>query len=170
MKSVGKDSRAVQPAEEQAVLRVVIFQVEGESFGLDIFKVAEITRLMEITKVPRSLPFIEGVINLRGRIIPILNLRKRLGQPVIDYGGKGRIIIVRITGLRLGLLVDQVTKVANLPLPSIEQVPPSTLHIDADFISGVGHLDDSLIIILDLEKLLTAKEKQKLMGTKKGKA
>jgi purine-binding chemotaxis protein CheW len=162
LKSIGKAKKAQQAAEEQVLLETVIFKIDEESFGLDIFKVAEITKVMEITKLPRSLPFIEGIVNLRGRIIPVMDLRKRLGFAAAPRTALGRIIIVRMAGRRLGLLVDNVARVAGIPKDTIEIVPPATLQIDSEFIEGVGHLGAELVILIRLEKLLTQQEKEML--------
>jgi purine-binding chemotaxis protein CheW len=151
---------AVTGGEDQQEL--VIFQVEDELFGIDIYRVSEITPMMEITKVPRSLPFVEGIINLRGKIIPILDLRRRLGFPSSTRDVSNRIIIVRMERHRMGLLVDRVNKVSRLTAETVEAIPPGTLQIDADFIAGVGHLEGRLIILLKLERLLTPQEKQML--------
>lgn len=141
---------------------VVVFHVEGIAFGVDIRRVVEITKLMEITKVPRSLPFIEGIVNLRGRIIPVIDLRKRLGFPVVPRDNAARIIILRMEGSRLGLLVDRVTKVARIPRDTIEEMPQTALQIDAHFIDGVGKIGDALIILMRLSELLTQDEKEML--------
>ncbi len=163
----GKEKRTSQGTEQQPLLEMVIFQLDHELFGLDIFKVAEITKIMEITKVPRSLPFIEGIINLRGKIIPVLDLRQRLGFPPVKYGENGRIVIVRMEKRRIGLLVDAVSEVAGISRETIEAVPPATLQIDSEFIEGIGHLGSSLVILIRLEKLLTREEKTLLAEQQK---
>ncbi len=167
LRKLNKAIEIDRESSESASFQAVIFQIEGEFFGIDIFKIGEIIRIPEITKVPKSLPFVEGVIDLRGRVIPIVDLRKHFGFPEIDYGRLGRIIIVRVAGFRLGLIVDAVTQVARIPREKMEPVPPSTVQIDAEYISGVGHLDDMLVILIDLDKILTDKEQLSLGGKKK---
>lgn len=146
---------------------ILRFTVGDETFGLDVHQVVEITSIPEITRVPESLPFIEGVVNLRGKVVPVVDLRKRLGFPAADYPGAGRMIITRIEGRRVGLLADSASSVDSIPLETIDKVPPSTLQIDVEFIAGVGRIDDSLIVLLNLDKILTPGEKKLLAGQKK---
>jgi len=164
--------RVTAGVKEQAarggVFEAVIFKLGEDLFGIDIFRITEITRIPEITRVPRSLSFVEGIIDLRGRIIPVVDLRKRLEIPAIDHGKEGRIIIGRMSGFKMGLLVDRVTGVAGIPVELLERVPPATLQIDADYIRGVGHLEGDLVIILDPDRILTPEEKKILTTRKKG--
>jgi purine-binding chemotaxis protein CheW len=148
--------------ERDDAREVVVFLVEGIAFGIDVGRVVEITKVMEITKVPRSLPFIEGIVNLRGKIIPVVDLRKRLGFEVRQHDDASRIVIVRMDGSRLGLLVDKVTKVAKIPLDTIEEMPQTALQIDSHFIDCVGKIGDNLIILMRLSDLLTQSEKEML--------
>jgi purine-binding chemotaxis protein CheW len=157
-----------EQVRDRDTFEAVIFKLGDDLFGIDIFRVSEITRIMEITRVPRSLTFVEGIINLRGRIIPVVDLRKRLEIPAVEHGKDSRIIISRMSGFKMGLLVDQVTGVAGIPRELLEKVPPATLQIDADYIRGVGHLESELVIILDLDRILTSEEKKILTSGKKG--
>jgi purine-binding chemotaxis protein CheW len=165
MKAAG--GTRTQVVDEKSLLEIVIFQLDKELFGLDIYRIVEITRMLEITKVPRSLSFIEGIINLRGKIIPVVDLRKRIGFASAPPTRLSRVIIIKIEGHRLGLVVDSVDRVVKIPKDTVEPVPPDALQIDADFLSGIGHLDKQLIILLDVDRILKPHEK-KLLTEQKG--
>jgi purine-binding chemotaxis protein CheW len=138
-------------------LQLVIFRLAQEEYGLPITKVQEINRLVPITKLPQTPDFMEGIINLRGRIIPVIDLRKRFQLAVTDYTDDNRIIIVEVNGQTVGIIVDAVTEVVRLASANVEP-PPPTFIIDAQYIHGVGKLDDRLLILLDIDKILTSQE------------
>jgi purine-binding chemotaxis protein CheW len=137
-------------------LQLVTFEVAGEEFAVDILAVQEINRMMELTRVPQSPPEVEGVINLRGKIIPVLDLRKRFNLPVGDKNEQNRIIVVEIRKRVLGFIVDRVHEVLRISSSIVEPAPAMVCSIDSDFIAGVGKLDDRLLILLDLAKLFDA--------------
>lgn len=144
------------------LLQLVSFCIGDEEFVVDILKVQEINRLVQITKVPNSPGFIEGVINLRGRIIPVVDLRVRLGMSKIKYGINTRIIVVELNEETIGFIVDSVSEVLRIP-KSITEPPPSIIAgIDAKYITAIGKLEDRLLIMLDLEKILIANGKEQL--------
>ena len=135
------------------ILQLVSFNVGNEEFGVDILKVQEINRIMEITEVPNSPHYIEGVVNLRGRVIPVINLRAKLGMPSIEYDNNTRIIVVELNGNIVGFIVDKVSEVLRIP-KSITEVPPEmALGINTDYITSVAKLDARLLILIDLEKV-----------------
>lgn len=134
-------------------LQLVTFEVANEEFAVDILAVQEINRMMELTRVPQSPADVEGVINLRGKIIPVLDLRKRFGFPVGERNEQNRIIVVEVTGRVLGFIVDRVHEVLRIDSSIVEPAPAMVCSIDSDFIAGVGKLDDRLLILLDLTKL-----------------
>jgi purine-binding chemotaxis protein CheW len=134
-------------------LQLVTFEVAGEEFAVDILAVQEINRMMDLTRVPQSPPEVEGVINLRGKIIPVLDLRKRFGFPPAERGEDTRIVVVEVQGRVLGFLVDKVHEVLRISSEIVEPAPAMVCSINADFIAGVGKLNDRLLILLDLEKL-----------------
>lgn len=138
-------------------LQLVIFRLAKEEFGLPITKVQEINRLVPITKLSQTPSFMEGIINLRGRIIPIIDLRKRFQLMVTEYDDDTRIIIVDVNGQTVGIVVDAVTEVVRLPVASIEPPPPAFV-LDAQYIEGVGKLEDRLLILLDISQILTSQE------------
>lgn len=138
-------------------LQLVIFRLAKEEYGLPITKVQEINRLVPITKLPQTPAFMEGIINLRGRIIPVIDLRKRFQLAAAEQSDDNRIIIVEVSGQTIGIIVDAVTEVVRLPGSSVEP-PPPTFILDAQYIHGVGKLDERLLIMLDIDKILTSQE------------
>ncbi len=145
------------------LLQLVSFVIGKEEFGIDILIVKEINRITQITKMPNSPDYVEGVINLRGRIIPIVDLRSRLGLPRKESDKNTRIIVLEISGKTIGFIVDAVKEVLRVP-DSIMEAPPEIVSgVNSEFIKSVGKLEDRLIIIIDQEKLLTSKEKQELV-------
>ena len=140
------------------LLQLVTFNISNEEFGLDILKVHEINRMLEITRIPGAPEFVEGVINLRGRIIPVIDLRKRFHFEKKEPDKLTRIVVVEIEEKIVGFIVDSVSEVLRLPSNKVEPPPPIVAGIEAEYISGVGKLDNRLIILLDLGKLLTSKE------------
>jgi purine-binding chemotaxis protein CheW len=139
--------------EEAREVHLVTFNL-GEEYGVPISQVQEIVRVGGITTVPNSPVFMEGVINLRGRVLPVLNLRKRLGLSEKKISHASRIVVTEIGNKIIGLLVDAVSHVIKIPQESVEPAPEEVLEIDTDYITGVGKLAESMIIMLDLEKLL----------------
>lgn len=144
------------------LLQLVSFKIGGEEFGIDILKVQEINRMMQITKVPNAPHFVEGVVNLRGRIIPVVNLRTRLNMEKIDEDNRTRIIVVDLTGITIGFVVDEVNEVLRIPKSITEPPPAMVAGIDSDYITAVGKLEDRLLILLDLEKVFSVDETKAL--------
>jgi len=140
----------------------VVFELAGETYGVDINWVHEIIRMQPITKLPRTPHFIEGVINLRGRIIPVIDLRKRFGLPAAAETQNSRIMVVEMAGVTVGMIVDSVSEVLRLPATSIEPPPPMMHGIDTAYLQGVGKWEERLVILLDLEKVLHRGEQEQL--------
>jgi len=145
---------------EAKILQLVTFKLGSEEFGVDILKVQEIIKMMNVTRIPNSPAFIEGVINLRGKIIPIVDLRKRLGFKDQEFDKSTRIIVVELDGLVLGFIVDSVSEVLRIPEDTIEPPPSMVAGIESEYIEGVGKLDDRLLILLELKKIFTSPEKK----------
>ncbi len=141
------------------LLQLVTFSIGSEEFGVDILKVIEIIRTMEITKVPKAPAFVEGVINLRGLVIPIIDLRRRFGLAEKAGDSDTRIIVIEINGMSVGFVVDSVSEVLRIPANTVEPAPPVVAGVDSDYISGVGKVED---ILLDLDKLLSADDLESL--------
>lgn len=134
-------------------VQVVTFKLADEEFAVDILAVHEINRMLELTRVPGSPPEVEGVINLRGKIIPVTDLRKRFGLPAGERTDQNRIIVVEVHKRVLGFIVDRVQEVLSIDRGIIEPAPRMVCSIDSDFITGVGKLEDRLLILLDLTRL-----------------
>jgi purine-binding chemotaxis protein CheW len=143
-------------------LQVVGFKIGKEFFGVDIASVQEIVRVPEITQIPETPPFVEGVINLRGRIIPVIDLRKRLRLGNTERSRASRVLITEEDKRTVGLIVDSASEVLRLPSDSIEPPPEMITGVGVEYITGVGRLDDQIIILLDLTKILDVNETMKL--------
>ena len=135
-------------------LQVVTFRVGNEDYGLHIMKVQEIIRVIEAVKVPKAPAYVEGVINLRGKIIPIIDLRKRMMKAITCYSDASRIIVVDTGGKLAGLVVDAVIDVMMLNSDDVEPGPSIDDSRRSDYIMGVGRQGDRLITVLSLESLL----------------
>ncbi|MHB0877683.1 MAG: chemotaxis protein CheW [Anaerolineae bacterium] len=137
--------------------QVVVFQLANESYGVDISKVQEIKAMVPITSVPRAPEFVEGVINLRGQITPVVNLHTRFGLENRDYSKETRIIVVNMDGDWVGLIVDSVSEVMRLSDDTIEHPSDLVATVDSDFIRGIAKVDEErLVILLDLDRMLRA--------------
>lgn len=137
-------------AEEQ----LVTFSLGTEEFGVDIMRVQEIIRIPPITRVPKAPNYVEGVINLRGNVIPVVNLRVRFGMPTGEETDLSRIVVLQVNGKVFGVRVDGVTEVLRLESESIEPPPPVALGMDSNFIRGVGKIGERLLILLNLDQLM----------------
>ncbi|HXZ81620.1 MAG TPA: chemotaxis protein CheW [Terriglobales bacterium] len=133
---------------------IVGFRIGAESFGLPISLVHEIVRVPEITAVPESPDFVEGVINLRGKIIPVVDLRKRFGEVKTVPNKKNRVIVVELNGKLVGLVVDAASEVLKLAASAVEPPPQIFEENELNYVTGVGKLDQRLIILVDLQKIL----------------
>ena len=139
------------------LLQLVSFHLGGEEFGLDILQVQEIIRMMDMTRVPNSPEFVEGVINLRGKVIPVIGLRKRFGLEEHPHDTQTRIVVVEVSGTVVGFVVDSVSEVLRIPADTVEP-PPRLIKVDREYISGVGKLDNRLLLMLDVNRLMSDSE------------
>jgi len=147
------------------ILQLVSFNIGDEEFGVDILGVQEINRMTEVTRVPNAPSYVEGVINLRGKVIPVIDLRKRLLMPTRPHDHDTRIIVVEIDSKVIGFVVDKVNEVLRIP-QSVTEAPPSMVSgIKSDYITAIGKLTDRLIILLDLDKILSDDEKVQVSQT-----
>ena len=147
--------------------QLVVFDLASEYYGVDIGDVREIIRMQSVTRVPGAPEFVEGVINLRGRVVPVVDLRKRLKLNVNEQTKESRIVVVDISGRDVGVIVDAVTEVLRIPLSSIE--PPSSMvtNSDSDYLRGIAKLESKLVILLDLNKVLSTIESEGMHGAEK---
>jgi purine-binding chemotaxis protein CheW len=141
----------------------VSFHVGGEEFGLDILRVQEIIRVQQLTRVPNSPDFVEGVINLRGKVIPVIALRKRFGLQILAQDKQTRIVVVEVKGTVLGFMVDSVSEVLRIPADTVEP-PPRLGKVEREYVSGVGKLNDRLLILLDVDRLMSESEESLATG------
>ena len=157
------ENKKHEKTELNELLQLVSFELNGEEFGIEILMVQEIIRMIQITKIPNTQDFIEGVVNLRGRVIPVVNLRDKLGMPPKEHDAKTRIVVVEILGKTIGFIVDSVSEVLRIPV-SITETPPAIISsgINSEFIKSVGKLEDRLVILIDLEKILSHSDKHML--------
>lgn len=136
------------------ILQLVTFTLGSGEYAADILKVQEINRMKEITRVPNSPSYVEGVINLRGKVIPVVNLRKKFGLAERESDEQSRIMIMDIQGITMGLVVDAVSEVLRVPDNIVEPTPPMASNISTEFIKGIAKLEDRLIILLDMDRLI----------------
>jgi purine-binding chemotaxis protein CheW len=142
-----------QRAREE-LLQLVSFNIGEEEFGVDILQVQEINRMLDVTRVPNAPEYVDGVINLRGKVIPIIDLRRRLGMERKEHDKNTRIVVVEVNDKVVGFVVDAVREVLRIPR-SVTEPPPSIVGgVHEEYITAVGKLDDRLLILLDLEKVL----------------
>ncbi len=155
-----KDKNAEQT--EEKYFQVVTFKLENEEYGIDIMKVQEINRMQSFTRVPNAPDYVKGVINLRGKIIPIISLRTKFGMSEKEYDKKSRIIVVNFDNITLGFIVDSVEEVLTIPESSVDTALNISTNIHSNYIKGVAKIDERLIILLELEKLFSDEEKEKM--------
>ncbi|MCE5312703.1 MAG: chemotaxis protein CheW [Nitrospiraceae bacterium] len=136
------------------ILQLVTFTLGSEEYAVDILKVQEINRMKEITRVPNSPDYVEGVVNLRGKVIPVVSLRLKFGLANKEADEHARIMIMDIEGITMGLIVDSVSEVLRIPSGIVEPPPPMATSLSAEFIKGIAKLEDRLIILLDMDKLV----------------
>jgi len=143
-------------AEEEK--QYVTFKIADESYGVGVLKVQEIIGMTEIVYVPNSPDFMKGVINLRGAVVPVVDMRKRFRMEERKYDMFTVIIIVEVKEILVGMIVDTVSDVVGIPQNAIQETPHLTTKIDTQFIEGIGQTNDKLVIVLDIDKILSAEE------------
>src|SRR6266404_3653569 len=148
-----------QHSGAQELLQLVSFKIGNEEFGLDILRVQEIIRVQELTRVPNSPDFMDGVINLRGKVIPIIALRKRFGLEQQPHDKQTRIVVLEVQDMVLGFIVDSVSEVLRIPTTTVAP-PPRLGKIEREFVSGVGKLENRLLILLDVDRIMGGPEMQ----------
>ncbi|QGT99189.1 Positive regulator of CheA protein activity (CheW) [Candidatus Syntrophocurvum alkaliphilum] len=157
MESVNINKEDLNSFEDE--LQVVAFNLGEEEYAVNILYVLEINRLLNITRVPRSNRIVEGVMNLRGNIIPIINLYKKFDIESKGNEEEKRIIVFNYDGVKIGIIVDGVSEVLRLNKENIEETTKVYNSMNAETIEGVAHIGDRLIILLDIEKVIEIDEK-----------
>lgn len=145
--------------------QLVVFELGTERYGLDIAVVHEIIRHQPVTAVPQAPAFLDGVINLRGWIVPVVDLRRRLGMTAAAVTRDSRIVVTEVEGARVGLIVDGVSEVRMVPGAAIERPPAAATLGDASCVRGIAKLDDRLVILLDLGGLFAEADRATLAAT-----
>ena len=140
----------------------VVFMLGDEKYGVDILNVSTISEYLEVTKVPDAPVYVEGIINLRGDIIPVINLKKRFNIAEKEISDETRIIIYSIEGVAIGFLVDEASQVMRINDEDVEPTPSILRGSDREYISGVGKQDGRIIIILDFAKILSESERAEI--------
>lgn len=135
--------------------QMVLFELGTETYGLDIAAVDGIIRMQPITKVPKAPFYVEGVINLRGRVIPVIDIGKKFGFEKTEETKNNRIVVINIKNTTLGIIVDAVTEVIRVPIESIDPVSDIVTSGQSDYLLGIAKLPDKMIILLALDKLLS---------------
>jgi len=147
-------------AEEYSAkdIKVIVFRLLDEHFGVDVSQVKSIERIDTITKVPRTPGFVKGVIHLRGAVIPIIDLKERLGMEPTSMTDQSRVILVTMDGHEVGIIVDSANDVMDISVSSIEPPPRMVSRIDMKYLQGIAKLPDQLLVLLNLDKVLDMEE------------
>ncbi|AXI09102.1 chemotaxis protein CheW [Oceanobacillus sp. 143] len=143
--------------------KVIVFQLQDEEYALSVEQVGAIEKMQTITRVPHSSKFVKGVINLRGVVTPIIDLRLRFGMEETAVSESTRIIIVTLPDMEVGLIVDAANDIIDIPAEMIEQPPAAIGSIDIDYIEGVTKHNDRLIVLLNLQKVLKMEANESLI-------
>ncbi|UTR15077.1 chemotaxis protein CheW [Salipaludibacillus sp. LMS25] len=143
-------------------MKVIVFQLKDEEYGVEVEQVRSIERVQYITRVPSTPDFVEGVINLRGVVTPIIDLRKRFNIEGINHSETTRVIIVTVGNMEVGLVVDAANDVIDIPKSAVEPPPEVVGGLEAEYIRGVAKLEKRLLILLNLDKVLNAEEMNEL--------
>jgi purine-binding chemotaxis protein CheW len=143
--------------------QIVIFELAGEEYGVSISSVNSIIKMQPITRMPHTPAFVQGVTNLRGKVLPVVDLRQRFGLLAAETSKDSRIIVSQVEGKEVGMIVDGVSEVLTIQEQWVEEVPPITTTIESSFITGVVKIERRLVILIELEKVLSVDEKADLM-------
>ena len=144
-------------------VQLVTFRIGGEEFGLDVFQVHEILRHQEPTPMPKAPAFVEGVLDVRGTLVPVVDLRKRFEVHELRYDDDTRIVLVDFGGERLGLVVDEVSEVMRVAETAVTPPPQYVKGLAAEFIRGIVRLDGRMVVLLELNQILSSQERMQLL-------
>lgn len=146
--------------------QLVVFELAGESYGINIAAVESIIKMQAITQLPQSTPYLRGVINLRGAVLPVIDLRIRFGLEANEASRSARIIIVSIGTLKLGMVVDEVSEVLRIQDENIDALPPTVVSANSGFLKGIIRIDQRLVTLLELAKVLDMDEQAQLAAVR----
>ena len=144
--------------------QLVVFELGKEHYAVDISAVESIIKMQQITVVPHTPSFVEGVTNLRGSVLPVIDLRKRFGLSADTISKKSRIVVIALGKTKVGMIVDAVSEVMRVPDDAIEPPPPMVTSIDTTFITGIAKIDTKLVILLELSKVLSLEQQAELQA------
>lgn len=153
------DTGLPESETQRSEIQLACFRVGDQMYSLDILRIKEVIRPLKLTPVPKAPVFIEGVINLRGAVIPVVDLRKRFDQPAGKPDSKTRILICVLSGKIIGLMVDEVAEVRSFTRSEIQPAPRFIAGLDTDYFLGVCQRNDDLVMIMNLEKILSSDER-----------
>lgn len=160
--------KTVQSLEENDIHteQFVTFKIGKETYGVEVLRVQEIIGMTEITVVPNTLVYMKGVINLRGTVVPVVDMRIKFGMPNREYDEFTVIIIVEVDEMLIGMIVDTVSDVLSISRQNLQDTPHFSSNIETDYISSIGHKDETMVIVLNVDRILTQEE---IGNLKKGK-
>ena len=162
MEDEGMEAIKRQVQENNGEEQVVVFTLGNEAYGVEIGRVQEIIHQQQVTRVPGAPHFVEGVINLRGKVIPVVELRQRFGLPSVEEAREGRIVVVDVEGHIVGMGVDGVSEVLRVSMSAVEPPSPLVTGIDSAYLRGIAKLEDRLVILLELDRILSNDEHRSL--------
>jgi purine-binding chemotaxis protein CheW len=148
-----------RPGEGAELKQFIGFTVGDEEYGLELLRVREVIRMREIARLPRAPSFLKGVINLRGDVIPIIDLRDKFGLPSRPADADTRIVVVDVEGRLIGMVVDSASQVVRIPASRIEAPPLRLGGLPQEYIAGVGRLDDRLTTLVNVDRILSGEER-----------
>ena len=149
-----------------AELQLVVFKLDDEDYGVDIMQVQEISPYEKLTKVPNSPEFVDGIVNLRGDVMPVVSLKKKFKLAETDITELTRLIVINKGNRKTGFVVDDASEVITISDKDVEEAPPMIVGPDRNYIQGIGKLDKRILVILNLHKLLTEEEENQLIDIK----
>lgn len=149
---------------DEDLKQLISFMVGSEEYGMEIVRVKEVIRTPAITPLPKAPSFVKGIINLRGDVIPIIDLRDKFGLEATEYTAATRVIVVDVDGKLVGMIVDAASQVIRIPTDQIEPPPPVAGGLPSDLIEGVGKIGDRLIVLLNIDMILSASDRIQLEG------
>lgn len=158
-------TRAPREQEVEREGKFLTFYLDEEEYGLEILKVQEIIGLMPITRVPRTPGYVKGVVNLRGKVIPVVDLRLKFGMEAAETTELSCIIVVQTRDVLFGVLVDRVSEVVDLAAAHVEDAPDFGVDVDTDYIMGMGNTGERVTILLDIDRVMADEELEALRST-----
>ncbi len=150
-------------------IKIIVFNIMDDEYGLEIEYIQEIRKMRRITYIPQAPDFVKGVIKIRGRVIPLIDFRKRMGLPFKEYGDYTKIIIVNLESHIIGIVVDMVSELLTIPQGNVDH--PDSVLASVDFLKGVGNIPGRMVLIVDMDKVLSLDDKKdlsKIQGCENG--